>query len=137
MADVRPTSRELDALKVLWKRQRATVQEICDDLCPPGEELPYTTVLSLMQAMERKGLVGHEKAGKAYVYFAKAERNQAFRSLSANLLHKVFDGAMDEYLARAIEANRPSLEELERLEATVREAKKRIQTRPTKKRKKR
>ncbi len=68
MADVIPTGRELEALKVLWARGKATVREIYRAMRPrDGEgELAYTTVLSLLQTMEQKGLVGHEAAGKAY-----------------------------------------------------------------------
>ena len=72
MADAVPTGRELEALKVLWDRGKATVREIYQEMKPQGGEgeLAYTTVLSLLQTMEQKGLVGHESAGKAYLYFA-------------------------------------------------------------------
>ena len=64
-----PTGRELEALKVLWVRGKATVREIYQEMKPAGEgELAYTTVLSLLQTMEQKGLVGHEPAGKVYAY---------------------------------------------------------------------
>ena len=65
-----PTERELQALKVLWERGRATVREIWGQLSRTDQKLAYTTVLSLMQTMEQKGLVGHEPAGRAYRYFA-------------------------------------------------------------------
>ena len=125
MADVVPTNRELQALKVLWARDRATVRDIYRVLRPQEGELAYTTVLSLMQSMERKGLVGHKLVGKAYVYYAKAKRDRAFRSLARGFLERVFDGAMCEYLAHAMESCRPSLEELEQLEKMIAEAKKR------------
>ena len=68
MSDAVPTSRELEALKVLWRQGRATVREIYEELEPRDGELAYTTALSLLQTMEQKGLVGHESAGKAYTY---------------------------------------------------------------------
>ena len=39
MADGVPTSRELQALKVLWRRGRATVREIYGELEPRDGEL--------------------------------------------------------------------------------------------------
>ena len=125
MSDVTPTGRELEALKVLWKRGRATVREIYQELMPRDGELAYTTALSLLQTMEQKGLVGHESAGKAYVYFARVRRDRTFRRLAGGFLDQVFDGAMGEYVARALQSRRPSLEELEELEAMIAEAKKR------------
>ena len=62
MSDVVPTGRELEALKVLWGRGKATVREIYQALRPRDGELAYTTVLSLLQTMEQKGLVARERS---------------------------------------------------------------------------
>ena len=124
MADVVPTSRELEALKVLWRRGCATVREIYGELRPRDGELAYTTALSLLQTMEQKGLVGHESAGKAYTYYAKARRDHVFRKLARSFLDQVFDGAMGEYVARALQLRGTSVEELEELESLIADAKK-------------
>lgn len=129
MAEIVPTPRELEALKVLWRRGRATVREIYGELKPRDGELAYTTALSLLQTMEQKGLVGHEPAGKAYAYYAKVRRDSVVRKLAGSFLDQVFDGAVSEYVARALQSRRPSLEELEELETMIAEAKKRAQGR--------
>ncbi len=118
-----PTDRELEALKVLWRQGEATVREIYDQINEGGGTLAYTTVLSLLQVMEQKGLAGHRKAGKAYLYFAKIDREATFRTLAAGFLLRVFDGAMDEYLVHALQSRRPSPGELKRLERMIAEAK--------------
>jgi predicted transcriptional regulator len=117
-----PTDRELEALKVLWQQGEATVREIYDCINTSGT-LAYTTVLSLLQTMEQKGLAGHRKEGKTYKYFAKVKRESTFRSLAGGFLNRVFEGAVDEYLVHALQSRRPSLEELERLEELIAEAK--------------
>ena len=116
-----PTERELDLLKILWQHEGATVREIYEIL--PAQELPlaYTTVLSLLQTMERKGLVRHETVGKAYRYYAAIERERTFRDMAGNFLDQVFDGAMGEYLARALESKRPGEKELNEMEAMITE----------------
>jgi BlaI family transcriptional regulator, penicillinase repressor len=130
MTDNVPTGRELEALKVLWTRGKATVREIYQELKPrDGEsELAYTTVLSLLQTMEQKGLVGHESVGKAYVYCPLVQRENTFRKLAGGFLDQVFDGALGEYVARALQSRRPSLQELEELERMIGEAKKKART---------
>jgi predicted transcriptional regulator len=97
MATVAPTERELQALKVLWQLGRATVRDITAAINERGESLAYTTVLSLLQVMEQKGLVGHEASGKVYSYFARVEREAVLSRLARGFLDRVFDGAMDEY----------------------------------------
>jgi BlaI family transcriptional regulator, penicillinase repressor len=117
-----PTDRELEALKVLWQQGEATVREIYENI-NGGGSLAYTTVLSLLQVMEQKGLVGHRQRSKAYTYFAKADRERTFGVLAGGFLDKVFDGAVDEYLVHALQSRRLSAEELDRLEKMIGEAK--------------
>jgi predicted transcriptional regulator len=123
MAEAIPTDRELQALKVIWQLGQATVREIGEAINQRGEGLAYTTVLSLLQVMEQKGLVGHEASGKVYSYFAKVERDAVYRRLARGFLDRVFDGAMEEYLVHALESKRLSAGELSRLEALLAGAK--------------
>jgi predicted transcriptional regulator len=124
MPDAAPTDRELEALKVLWERGEATVREIADAMNAAAErrgegELAYTTVLSLLQVMEQKGLVRHQRVGKAYVYAAQIERQSTFRRLAGGFLEKVFDGAVAEYLVHALESKRLTDAELDELESML------------------
>jgi predicted transcriptional regulator len=118
-----PTERELQALKVLWEMGEATVREICEAINARGESLAYTTVLSLLQVMEQKDLVAHKTSGKFYSYFARVEREPTMRTLTRGFLDRVFDGAVDEYLVHALEAKRPSPDEIRKLEELIAQAK--------------
>jgi len=130
MAESLPTGRELEALKRLWTRGKATVRELYGDMRPKDGELAYTTVLSLLQTMEQKGLVRHEAMGKTYVYYPKVKQEQVFRGLAGSFLDQVFDGALGEYVARALQSRRHSLEELEGLERMIADAKREAKERP-------
>lgn len=133
MTEYSPTDRELEVLKVLWDRGDCTVREVCDTLNSTGAELAYTTVLTIMQIMERKGLLGHKKVGKAYVYSAELNRDRTFRQLAGGFLDKVFDGAVDQYLLHAMESRRLSTEQLKRLEEMIAAAKRRSKRGSTRK----
>jgi BlaI family transcriptional regulator, penicillinase repressor len=121
--DAAPTDRELEALKVLWRHGEATVRDIYERMNDEGGKLAYTTVLSLLQVMEQKGLVRHRQIGKAYLYAAEVERDSTFRQLAGGFLEKVFDGAVDEYLVHAIQSRRLSVAELDRLQQMIEAAK--------------
>lgn len=120
-----PTDRELEALKVLWDRGEATVRDICDAMNARGAELAYTTVLSLLQVMEQKGLVSHRRDGKAYIYLPLVDRDQTFRTMAGGFLERVFDGAVDEYLVHALESRPLKPEQLDELQAMIDAARKR------------
>ncbi|MDZ4659494.1 MAG: BlaI/MecI/CopY family transcriptional regulator [Bythopirellula sp.] len=119
MPDIPPTDRELEALKVLWDRGEATVRDVFDALNAAGEELAYTTVLSLLQVMEQKGLVTHRSVGKAYIYLPAIEREKTLRQLATGFLDRVFDGALDEYLVHALGKRKITASELDQLEAML------------------
>ena len=130
MSSMPPTDRELEALKVLWERGEATVRDLADAMNAGAkqggdDELAYTTVLSLLQVMEQKGLVGHRREGKAYVYVPRAERQSTIRRMASSFLEKVFDGAVDEYLVHALESKRLSSDELDQLDAMLASARER------------
>ena len=133
--DPQPTERELEALKVLWHREEATVREVCDAMNLAGEELAYTTVLSLLQVMEQKGLVTHRRQGKAYVYLPQIEKERTLRQLAAGFLERVFDGAIDEYLVHALGGRKVSKQELSQLEEMISSAKKKKPTASPRKKK--
>jgi BlaI family penicillinase repressor len=122
VGDLQPTDRELEALKVLWDRGEATVRGVCDALNERGAELAYTTVLSLLQVMEQKGLVAHRRDGKAYVYRPLLEQGRTFRDLAGEFLDRVFDGAVDEYFAHALQSRKLTARELDELEAMIAKA---------------
>ncbi|MGL4512080.1 MAG: BlaI/MecI/CopY family transcriptional regulator [Lacipirellulaceae bacterium] len=123
-----PTGRELDALKVLWdaadsappgEAAGATVRDVAQRMNAAGEALAYTTVLSLLQVMEQKGLVDHVRHGRSYVYHPLVARTKTLRQLAGGFLDKVFDGALHEYLVHAIGGRRLSATELDELDAMI------------------
>ena len=83
---------ELKILQVLWKLgDSSSVQEVIDDWAPkpaPG----YTTVLKKLQIMEKKGLVVHEKAGRAFKYHPTLTRDEVSHSRIEDMLSTLFQG---------------------------------------------
>jgi BlaI family transcriptional regulator, penicillinase repressor len=120
-----PTDRELEALKALWNQGSLTVREIQEHIRQEGAELAYTTVLSLLQVMEQKGLVTHEAEGKTYRYAAVADRNATLTELAQRFVDRVFDGAVDEYLLFGLASRGLTPAEWRRLEDVLNQARRR------------
>ncbi len=119
----RPSERELQALKILWELGGGTVRDVCAALERRGEQLAYTTVLSLLQVMEQKGLVSHKADGKVYTYFAQVERDSTVRTLTQDFLDQVFDGAVAPFVLEAVQGQRLTPDEIGHLEALLARAK--------------
>ncbi len=126
MADVRPTDLELQVLSVLWDRGDSTVREVMQEL-PDGKQRAYTTVLTILQLMEKKGLVDHTRRGLAYVYRAKVKREKVVTPVVRTLLQNVFGGdpsAIVQSLLDCADVDTEQLQEIRRvINAAARKAK--------------
>jgi BlaI family transcriptional regulator, penicillinase repressor len=116
-----PTERELQILKVLWERGEATVREVYEAL--RGDvPIVQNTVQAFLRLMEDKGLVAHRAEGRTFVYRATSSGERTKKDLLSGLLSSVFDGALDELVASAIAAKKPSKAELARLRELLADA---------------
>jgi len=112
-----PSRLEMQVLSVLWKHGPCTVREVLGAM-PDGKARAYTTILSVMQVMERKGLVSHVARGKAHVYASCMSRAKATGPLLRNLVKHVFGGsalaALQQFLSEAA-VDRKELKEMRNL----------------------
>ena len=117
----RPTERELEILKVLWDGGEMTVRQVYEAL---RDRVPIVqnTVQAFLRTMEQKGLVRHRIDGRSFVYRALRPRELTSRGVVGSVLERVFDGALDQLVASALEHRRPSAEELVKLRALLDEA---------------
>ena len=60
------TDAELRLMEVLWRRPRATVSDVVEAVGEPP--LSYSTVLTTLRILERKGYAVHEEVNRTYVY---------------------------------------------------------------------
>ncbi len=106
------TERELDLMAVLWKAGSGTVAEVRDAL---DDDTGYTTVLKLLQILEQKGAVRHEREGRAYRYFPVTGAEEASAGALSRLVDTVFQGSSELLLARLLSERTPTPEEVERM----------------------
>lgn len=118
-----PTERELEILHVLWERKEATVREVYEIL---AQRLPIVqnTVQAFLRTMEEKGLVSHRVEGRTFIYRPLVQQERTKKRMVTALLHKAFDGAVDQLVQSVFSAQRPTEEELQKLEAMIAELKK-------------
>ena len=109
---VRLTNREFDVMAVLWNRGSATVAEVLDEL---REDIAYTTILTILRGLEAKGHVRHELEGRAYRYFPAVEAEAAGDRPLMRLLDKVYQGSRELLIARLVEDEEVSPEQLKRI----------------------
>lgn len=110
-----PSNLELQALSVLWHDGPATVGTILESL-PDGKDRAYTTVLSVMQSLERKKLVKRTPSGRAHVYEAARSRDAVLGRAVDDFLTNAFGGRLGEAILALLSAGHLTPEEKTNIE---------------------
>ena len=128
MAQSKPTilgKFELEIMHVIWDKGKATVQEVKDALIEI-HPAAYTTFLTTMRRMEKKGIVEHEmhEDGKTYVYKPLVGQEEVTTSMFQDIYDRLFLGS-SERLLNALNAlfrkEQMTLEEIQRLRQLIAE----------------
>jgi predicted transcriptional regulator len=64
-----PPPLEVECLKALWKLGECSVKDVRAELAP-RRDLAYTTVMTLLDRLARKGAVSRRKTGRLFLYTA-------------------------------------------------------------------
>ena len=86
------TESELRLMDVLWDKDAATVREVVSAL-PKDRSLAYTTVMTLLQTLWKKGYLRYEKRGRAFVYHPVVDRTEARRGVIKYIVSRFFEGS--------------------------------------------
>ena len=97
---------ELACLNALWRLGEATVPQVRDALVP-RHNLAYTTILTVLDRLARKGLVERQLTGRRFTYRPALSRAEARRAAFRHLIENYFDGSTADFLAFLREQSPP------------------------------
>lgn len=110
-----PSNLELQALSVLWHDGPSTVNAVHSSL-PDGRERAYTTVLSVMQSLERKKLVRKIPSGRAHTYESAYSQEVIVRRATDDFITNAFGGRLGEAVLATLSAGSLTPEEKKNIE---------------------
>lgn len=115
---------EASILEIMWKLQNASVQDVLDNL-PDEKDLAYTTVMTVMDRLSKKGLLEREKQGRKFIYtpsYSKKKlEKKMFNSLFTSLLKDWGKPALAHFIDSVSKEDIKALDELEQLIESKRE----------------
>ena len=87
---------DLEIMHIVWDRGKATVQEVKDALSE-AHPAAYSTFLTMMRRMEKKGVLEHDmhEDGKTYVYRPLISREEVSTSMFQDIYHRLFRDSSD------------------------------------------
>ena len=118
-----PTGLELEIMHVVWGRPSVTVRDVYEELLQ-HRKIAYTTVMTMMGILERKGYLQKKRGDKAHLYRPSHPKSRVLRSLVSDFVTRVFNGSAKPLLVHLIENEKLSEEELEEIAGLMRERRK-------------
>ena len=92
-----PPPLELLCLKALWSLQEGNVKAV-QQIVAARRPLAYTTIMTVLERLLKKGKLERRKVGRSFVYAPVASRDEMRRAAVHELLDGFFDGSEDELL---------------------------------------
>ena len=105
-----PPPLELLCLKALWSLEEGNVKAV-QHIVAKSRPLAYTTIMTVLDRLVRKGKLTRRKVGRAFVYSPQTSRDTMRRAAVRELLDGFFDGSEAQLLM--------FLREPERLEKAI------------------
>jgi predicted transcriptional regulator len=115
------TRRERQIMDIVYRFERATAQEVRENLPDPPS---YSAVRALLRVLEEKGHLEHVQEGPRYVYLPTVPREKARKSAMKRLVRTFFDDSAEKAVAALLSMSSSELseEELDRLGELIDEA---------------
>lgn len=121
MTRIKPSDLEMQVLSVLWERGPSTAREVLEAM-PDGKKRAYTTILSAMQVMEKKGLLNHTNRGVAHVYRPAVNKRKVLQPFVRKVVNEVFGGRPTAVMQALLAEGQISGEELAEMRRLLDEA---------------
>lgn len=117
----KPSELELQVLSILWEHGPLPVRKV-NELLRDGKKRAYTTVLAVLQGMERKKLVDHSREGMANIYRPLVTQKQTVNPVMKDLLKNIFGGDTSAAVQCLLDSSNPDAAELREIRRLINEA---------------
>jgi len=109
---------QLAIMRVLWGRHEATASEVHQALLEDRGLAP-TTIATMLQKMERKGVVAHRSEGRRFIYQTTISEAEVRSSMVEELTERLFGGDSSALVTHLLEKNQTTATELAEIRAQI------------------
>ena len=108
------TQQELEIMKVIWERKRATVRDVYETLLET-RKVAYTTVMTMMKILEQKQFLKKSQEERAYVYRPTQPKRLVIGAMVRDFVNRVFNGSAEPLLVHLLDEHNLSQKDLEEI----------------------
>ena len=101
-------------MKIVWELESATVRDIYEALLRK-RKVAYTTVMTMMQILERKKYLKRTKTDRAWLYRPAQPKGKVIAGMVREFVNRVFNGSAEPLLVHLVEEHKLSREDIEEI----------------------
>ena len=123
------TGQELEIMKIVWRLETATVRQVYEELLKQ-RRIAYTSVMTIMNILEKKGHLKRRQEDRAYVYLPAKPQKQVIGSMVREFIQRVFNGSAEPLLVHLVEDEQLTEQDVEEIRRSIKSSKKPSHGRP-------
>jgi BlaI family transcriptional regulator, penicillinase repressor len=106
---------EWEVMKVIWTQAPCGAEQIIAELTRADATWHPKTVKAFLNRLVKKGVLGFQKEGRAYMYRPLMGESECIAAASESFLDRVFGGSLKPMLAHFVERKKLSAAEVREL----------------------
>lgn len=109
---------ELEILQIVWGLGEASVKDVQDEI-QKNRKVAYTSVMTMMQLLTKKGYLSHRKESRSYIYTANIDPEKVKSGLLQRTLDYVFGGSVTDLVQHMVKQKQLSSDQLEEIKSMI------------------
>ena len=106
---------ELEVMKLIWKKNPITSDEIINSLSEKMNWNPQT-IKTFITRLVKKKAISYNRLGRNYLYYPVITQKEYVKVENKSFLQKIYDGAVDRLVYNFIEQEDLSEEDIDKLQ---------------------
>jgi len=94
---------EWEIMRIVWAKAPVTAADIISELTKADPTWHPVTAKTLLNRLVRKGALGYEQQGRAYLYKPLVDEQSCVSAVSSSFLDRVFGGSLTSMVAYFVE----------------------------------
>ncbi len=94
---------EWEIMRIVWAKAPVTAADIISELTKADSTWHPVTAKTLLNRLVRKGALGYEQQGRAYLYKPLVDEHSCVSAVSSSFLDRVFGGSLPSMVAYFVE----------------------------------
>ena len=108
-------------MKVVWERETSTVRDVYEAL-RAHRQIAYTTVMTMMRILEKKGHLKVSRADRAHVYRPARPRQRVLGAMVQEFVNRVFGGAAEPLVQHLVRDKHLTEDDLREIARQIKES---------------